>query len=168
METQAEEALLTVSASKFEALLYQFIKLYDRLTLEHSLMTERELKLLKNLEGFKEIILQLNSATTKMNITMADLKTIDLKLSTVIKNNITEATDKTRKDLLDLNEKTLDISLRRCLEQYSSKLNYADNKAVELLDEKGKSDSRFALLLLIGCTLFGLIIGLFMGAVFLK
>ena len=97
METQAEEALLTVSASKFEALLYQFIKLYDRLTLEHSLMTERELKLLKNLEGFKEIILQLNSATTKMNITMVDLKTMDLKLSTVIKNNITEATDKTRR-----------------------------------------------------------------------
>lgn len=168
MEIETEEAQLTVSASKFEALLHQFIKLYDRLTLEHSLMTERELKLLKNLEGFKEIVLQLNSAITKMNITMSDLKTMDLKLSTVIKNNIIEATDKTKNDLLDVNENTLERSLGRCIEQCSNKLHYAANQIHELLDERGKGDHRLAFLLLIGCALISLIIGLFMGASFFK
>ena len=40
MNTEPKDLELVNGVSKFETLLYQFIKLYDRLTVEHSLMNE--------------------------------------------------------------------------------------------------------------------------------
>lgn len=60
MILEVEEKFLIDSASKFENLLHQYVKLYDRLTVEHSLMTDRELKLLKELERLYEVVNKLN------------------------------------------------------------------------------------------------------------
>ena len=92
MVTKTEEVTLTNNASKFEVLLYQFIKLYDRLNLEHSLTTERELKLIKNLEDFKEITLALNNTTSSINSTINELTQIELKLSAAIQSCVADVT----------------------------------------------------------------------------
>jgi hypothetical protein len=89
MSVNSEEIVLTNNASKFEALLYQFVKLYDRLTLEHSLMNERELKLIKNLEGFNETIKELNNSIINTNNALVEINNLDLKLAVVVHDNVT-------------------------------------------------------------------------------
>jgi hypothetical protein len=62
-----EEAELTTSAIKMQTLLHQFIQLYDRITVEHSLMTDRELKIVKNLEALNETIIDLEQTTVRLD-----------------------------------------------------------------------------------------------------
>ena len=88
MNAETEEVGLTNSTSKFEALLYQFVKLYDRLTLEHSLMNDRELKLIKNLEGFTDLMMELNNIITKTNNVAVEINKLDKKLSHVVRETI--------------------------------------------------------------------------------
>lgn len=88
MNAETEEVGITNSTSKFEALLYQFVKLYDRLTLEHSLMNDRELKLIKNLEGFNDLMMELNNIITKTNNVVVEINKLDQKLSEVVCNTI--------------------------------------------------------------------------------
>lgn len=61
-----EEAELTTSAIKMQTLLHQFIQLYDRITVEHSLMTDRELKIVKNLEKINETIVDLDQLSQQI------------------------------------------------------------------------------------------------------
>ena len=62
-----EEAELTTSAIKMQTLLHQFIQLYDRITVEHSLMTDRELKIVKNLEALNQTIINLEQTTVMLD-----------------------------------------------------------------------------------------------------
>ena len=67
MHTDQKGLELVNSASKFETLLYQFIKLYDRLTVEHALITERELKIVAKLENLDQTLIELNKKLVKLD-----------------------------------------------------------------------------------------------------
>ncbi len=79
----AEEIELTTSSIKLQTLLHQFIQLYDRLVVEHDLMSTRELKIVKNLGNLTETIDGLNQTVVGLN-----------ELGTQMKNAVTEAVTK--------------------------------------------------------------------------
>lgn len=159
MVAETKKVTLTNNASKFEILLYQFIKLYNRLNLEHGLTTERELKLIKNLEDFKEIILALNNTTSSINSTTNELTQIELKLSAAIQSNVAEVIGRLRSNLIELSHRVLDQGLGQYMQCFSSNLHYAINKLEELMQEKAKRDVRVFLMLLGVGALIGLLIG---------
>lgn len=159
MITETNEGPSTNNASKFEVLLYQFIKLYDRVKVEHSLTTERELKLIKNLEDFKEITLALNNTTSSINSTINELTQIELKLSAAIQSNVAEVTGRLRSNLIELSHRVLDQGLGQYMQCFSSNLHYAINKLEELMQEKAKRDVRVFWMLLGVGALIGLLIG---------
>lgn len=159
MVAETKEEILTNNASKFEILLYQFIKLYDRLNLEHSLTTERELKLIKNLEDFKKITLALNKTTSSINSTINELTQIELKLFAAIQSNVAEVIGRLRSNLIELSHRVLDQGLGQYMQCFSSNLHYAINKLEELMQEKVKRDVKVFLMLLVVGALIGLLIG---------
>lgn len=159
MSVETEEVILTNSASKFDALLYQFIKLYDRLTVEHSLTTERELELIKNLEDLQEITLDLNNTTSKINSTIKELNQLELTLSAVIQSNVSAAIGNLRGNLLELSSRILDQRIMQYVEYCASNLHYAIDKIEELTKEQVKKDVKVFWMLLGIATLIGLLIG---------
>lgn len=159
MSVETEEVILINSASKFDALLYQFIKLYDRLTVEHSSTTERELELIKNLEDLQEITLDLNNATSKINSTIKELNQMELTLSAVIQSNVSAAIGKLRGNLLELSSSILDQRIMKYVEYCASNLHYAIDKIEELTKEQVKKDVKVFWILLGVVTLIGLLIG---------
>lgn len=159
MSVETEEVILTNSASKFDALLYQFIKLYDRLTVEHSLTTERELELIKNLEDLQEITLDLNNTTSKINSTIKELNQMELTLSEKIQINVSVAIGKLRGNLLELSSRILGQRIMKYVEYCATNLHDTIDKIEKLTKEQVKQDVKVFWMLLGVATLIGLLIG---------
>lgn len=138
MNAETEEVGLTNSSSKFEALLYQFVKLYDRLTLEHSLMNDRELKLIKNLEGFTDLMMELNNIITKTNNVAVEINQLDKKLSNVVRetiivkiNETCEALNKTGSRVATIIKETNQDVFNRAWERLSELIKETTGREVD-------------------------------------
>lgn len=81
MSADETETQLATSSMKMQTLLHQFIQLYDRLTVEHSLMTNRELKIIKDLVKLTETI-------EKLDLTITELQQLDQQLQVNVQESI--------------------------------------------------------------------------------
>lgn len=151
-----ENSVLVNMPIKLQTLLHQFIQLYDRLAVEHSLMTERELKLLKRLEKLNETLEHLHKTIEILNkfepqvvklmeeLNQNSINELDVKLSEAIKVNI---------------EKKLSNNLN----YYCSVFREATNKFEEITKKQKETDENafFMMLIIVGliCLLVGIIIG---------
>jgi len=158
MNTEPKDLELVNGASKFETLLYQFIKLYDRLTVEHSLMNDRELKLIKNLEGLKETVEELNQLSPQIIEIIKD--TTKQEVNRIYQSLVTK---------IDNIEQNINNVLDTILNDCCNKLNAESNKITKLskdcwdLNKKLVEDLsliKIFVLMLIGLA-GGLIIGYF-------
>ena len=149
MNTETEEIVLTNSAGKFETLLYQFVKLYDRLTLEHSLMTDRELKLLKRLEKLHELIERLNEFIPEV--------------TKIIKDTNEQAVKQTWELLDELTRKSIKEHLDQHLSYHCNKLYNATDKIEDLTNDYGQVSFRFLVTMVGMSVLIGMIAGMILG-----
>lgn len=149
MSIDTEKTVLTNDVSKFETLLYQFIKLYDRLTVEHSLMTDRELKLLKRLEKLNELIERLNEFIPEVTKIIQDTNQQSVKKSWDLLSELTRTAIKEH----------LDRHLNYCC----NKLHNATDNIGDLINEYGKVSIRFLAALIGLSILIGMVAGMIIG-----
>lgn len=149
MREEAEEKVLIDSASKLENLLYQYVKLFDRLTVEHSLMTDRELKLLKELEKLHEVINKLNKFSPEV--------------TNIIQNTTQQVINKNREDLSALIKTLIERPLDQHLNYCSKQLYEATNKIKILTNDYDMTCVKYFLTVVSVGVLVGIIAGMIIG-----
>ena len=156
-----EETELTTNAIKIQTLLHQFIQLYDRLTVEHSLMTNRELKLVKNLESLKETIEELNQLSPQIINTIQD--TAKQEVDRVCRSLFTKI-ENMQQNINNILDAKLDDCCNK-LNNESTKIAKLGEDCWQLTTELGvKSSWRMLFIFLLS----GLVGGLMIGYVILK
>lgn len=155
-----EENLALVNMPiKLQTLLHQFIQLYDRLAVEHSLMTERELKLLKRLEKLHETLEHLNKTIEVLNKFGPQVtKTIELTINEVANEIYIKLADSIRRHI----EQKLNDSLNR----YSLVFKDATNQLEAIAKQKKEDDTVLFWLKLITVALFFLLLGMIVSRYF--
>jgi DNA anti-recombination protein RmuC len=153
-----EETELTTSAIKMQTLLHQFIQLYDRLTVEHSLMTDRELKLIKNLASLRETIQALNQLSPQIIDTIQD--TAKKEVDRVCRSLFTKI-ENVQQNINNIFDAKLDDCCNK-LNSESTKIAKLGGDCWQLTTELGvKSSWRMLFIFLLSGLVSGLIIGYF-------
>lgn len=142
---------------KLQTLLHQFIQLYDRFSVEHSLMTDRELKLLKKLE-------KLNETLENLNTTIVELNEFTPKVVTAIE----EIVEKVYIKLSQLIEQTIERKLDNTFNDYYSIFSDVRTEFKVFAKTNKTSETKVLILILVVVSLCSLFLGMVISYYFLR
>jgi len=147
-----EEQEVVSPAIKIQTLLEKFTQLYDRLTVEHNLMTKRELNIIKNLEVLNETIEALNK--------------LGPQIIKIIQETNHTAVDQVWNDLSELIGKTIDQHFGHHLSNCCRTLDKATSKITVLTEDHDQMSGHLFFAIAGGCILLGVVIGVVIRSYF--
>ena len=132
-----------------ETVLYQFVKLYDQLAVDHSLMAQRELKVVRNVEKLQDI------ATERHELGPT--------IVTTIKNTTKQEVEQVFANIVNLVERSIDGKLKpscNVLDATLVKLNEAMQDTQKIKEQLGLRNTWLLVLMsfFAGCLIGGLIV----------
>ena len=132
-----------------ETVLYQFVKLYDQLAVDHSLMAQRELKVVRNVEKLQDIATELHE--------------LGPTIVTTIKNTTKQEVEQVFANIVNLVERSIDGKLKpscNVLDATLVKLNEAMQDTQKIKEQLGLRNTWLLVLMsfFAGCLIGGLIV----------